>query len=96
MKIDLNIISCYSPFSVPNYKCLHCQAEAVALQCTNPDIFVPTCDGDLFAKYQYHEAKNQSFCVYMDGTEITELLPYSTGYCVVSKNCVDHRIHLRN
>lgn len=63
----------------PNYKCLHCQAEAVALQCTNPDIFVPTCDGDLFAKYQYHEAKNQSFCVYMDGTEITELLPYSTG-----------------
>ena len=46
--------------------------SAIAEKCTNPDKFVPTCNGDKFAKYQYDEAKDEHFCVYIDGTEITE------------------------
>merc|ERR1712002_555647 len=51
--------------------CPVCQVRAIAEKCTNPDKFVPTCNGDKFARYQYDEAKDEHFCVYIDGTEIT-------------------------
>merc|ERR1719187_285430 len=51
--------------------CPLCEVRAIAEKCTNPDKFVPTCDGDKFAKYQYDEAKDEHFCVYVNGVEIT-------------------------
>jgi len=51
--------------------CPLCEVRAIAEKCTNPDKFVPNCNGDEFARYQYDEAKDEHFCVYIDGTEIT-------------------------
>merc|ERR1711931_326538 len=59
--------------------CPVCQVRAIAEKCTNPDKFVPTCNGDKFAKYQYDEAKDEHFCVYIDGTEITEPVTRKPG-----------------
>merc|ERR1719187_717759 len=59
--------------------CPLCEVRAIAEKCTNPDKFVPTCDGDKFAKYQYDEAKDEHFCVYADGTEITNPVTRKPG-----------------
>jgi len=36
-------------------------------------------NGDKFARYQYDEAKDEHFCVYIDGTEITEPVTRKPG-----------------
>jgi len=67
------VITDPDPVNPPkSINCPVCKVRAIAEKCTNPDKFVPTCNGDKFAKYQYDEAKDEHFCVYIDGTEITE------------------------
>merc|ERR1711955_34936 len=57
---------------VPPIDCPRCQAEAIANKCGNPDTYVPVCNGNVFAKYQYDAQKNEHFCYHVNGDEIPE------------------------
>merc|ERR1712243_176580 len=60
-------------------ECHICQARAIAEKCTNPKKFVPACDGNKFARYQYDPEIDEHWCVYIDGQEITDPTTRGTG-----------------
>jgi len=60
------------PPETEKINCPRCQVEAIAAHCGNPSTFVPVCDGEVFAKYQYDPVKNEHFCYYTNGEEIPE------------------------
>merc|ERR1740131_281161 len=53
------------------FDCAKCQAEATAVQLTDPDTWIPVCNkDDSFKKEQYDPGMNESFCVDPYGEEI--------------------------
>jgi len=53
------------------FDCAKCQAEATAVQLTNPDVWIPVCNkDDSFRKEQYDPSTNEWFCVNPYGEEV--------------------------
>jgi len=54
-------------------QCRKCRAEAQIQSLNDPDCYVPKCDEEgNFLCAQYHDAKNESFCVTPAGVEVPE------------------------
>jgi len=86
---------CYLLTDSNGPNCATCQLQAIAHCMADPLTFIPNCEGDAYAKYQYSARQNESFCYFPDGTEvignrqkgknnICDELPSRPGRCLAS------------